>query len=111
MLTSHAAISRCGNEYRRSNASLRDGDASHERVFDDLLSARYRRHFMIRIAIMPATLVCATAAHAQTVIEKLCIVTAAQELPRVPGLEIKASRITAGDASERPNEMPRIWRP
>jgi hypothetical protein len=51
---------------------------------------------MIRIAIMPATLLCATAAHAQTVIEKLCIVTAAQELPRVPGLEIKASRITAG---------------
>jgi ABC-type amino acid transport substrate-binding protein len=49
---------------------------------------------MIRISIALASLLCATAAHAQTVIEKLCIITAAQDLPRVPGLEIKASRIT-----------------
>ena len=51
---------------------------------------------MIKIAITLAMLLCATATHAQTVIEKLCIVTAAQDLPRVPGLEIKASRITVG---------------
>jgi hypothetical protein len=54
---------------------------------------------MIRTAITLAMLLCATAAaQAQTVIEKLCIVTAAQDLPHVPGLEIKASRITMAPA-------------
>ncbi|HTG03000.1 MAG TPA: hypothetical protein VK635_02925 [Bradyrhizobium sp.] len=59
---------------------------------------------MIKIAITLATLLCATVTHAQTVIEKLCIVTAAQDLPRVPGLEIKASRITVAPAEYLGNQ-------
>jgi ABC-type amino acid transport substrate-binding protein len=59
---------------------------------------------MIKTAITLAMLLCATAAHAQTVIEKLCIVTAAQDLPRVPGLEIKASRITVAPAEYLGNQ-------
>jgi hypothetical protein len=57
---------------------------------------------MIKTAITLAMLLCATATHAQTVIEKLCIVTAAQA--RVPGLEIKASRITVAPAEYLGNQ-------
>jgi len=53
---------------------------------------------MIRTAITLTMLLWATAAQGQSVIEKLCIVTAAQDLPHVPGLEIKASRITPAPA-------------
>jgi hypothetical protein len=59
---------------------------------------------MIRTAITLAMLLSATAAQAQTVIEKLCIVTAAQDLPHVPGLEIKASRITTAPADYLGNQ-------
>ena len=65
---------------------------------------------MIKIAITLAMLLCATATHAQTVIEKLCIVTAAQDLPRVPGLEIKASRITVAPAESRQSGHEIFWR-
>ena len=59
---------------------------------------------MIKIAITLAMLLCATATHAQTVIERLCIVTAARDLHRVPGLEIKASRITVAPAEYLGNQ-------
>jgi hypothetical protein len=59
---------------------------------------------MIKTAITLAMLLSATTTHAQTVIEKLCIVTAAQDLPRVPGLEIKASRITVAPAEYLGNQ-------
>jgi hypothetical protein len=50
---------------------------------------------MIKLAATLVTLLYASTLHAQTITEKLCIIAAAQDLPRVPGLEIKASRITA----------------
>ena len=59
---------------------------------------------MFKIAITLTALLYATASHALTAIEKLCIMTAAQELPRVPGLEIKASRITAAPADYLGNQ-------
>jgi hypothetical protein len=58
---------------------------------------------MMKIAITLAMLLCATATHAETAIEKLCIVTSAQDLPRVPGLEIEASRITIAPAESLGN--------
>jgi hypothetical protein len=65
---------------------------------DDPFGGPHSETAMIRTAITLAMLLCATAAEALTVIEKLCIVTAAQDLPHVPGLEIKASRITTAPA-------------
>ena len=62
------------------------------RRLDDPFGGPHSETAMIRTAITLAMLLCATAAEALTVIEKLCIVTAAQDLPHVPGLEIKASR-------------------
>src|SRR6202795_2467282 len=68
------------------------------RRLDDPFGGPHSETAMIRTAITLAMLLCATAAEALTVIEKLCIVTAAQDLPHVPGLEIKASRITTAPA-------------
>jgi hypothetical protein len=68
------------------------------------LQVRHRRRFMFKTAITLTALLYATASHAQTVIEKLCIITAAQDLPRVPGLEIKASRITPAPAEYLGNQ-------
>ena len=59
---------------------------------------------MFKIPMTLATLLCVTTAHAETIAEKLCIITAAQELPRVPGLEIKASRITAAPPDYAANQ-------
>src|SRR5260370_40820228 len=72
-----------------ANASARAG-----RRLDAPSSGPHSETAMIRTAITLAMLLCATAARALTVIEKLCIGTAAQDLLHVPGLEIKASRIT-----------------
>ena len=48
---------------------------------------------MIRTAIALTVLLMASAAHAESVPEKLCIFAAAQKLPAIPGLTIIASRL------------------